>query len=370
LRSEEDATKTEEALGETARRIFITYTFEYKPDLPPSEIALVFKPRFEKKGPLVTATWTTPDGREYKLGRTIIRSLPASGLVWYSVSLDKGLNKIFGAQNVEEGLFTDPDTGEILRGEHKVVVQGILFEPDATFEAELVLYGTVHGIAGTDHRRRDLTVALLWGAPVALSFGLAAAFGIAITSLIAAAIGAWFGGWVDSFIQRLTEIRMVIPTLPIIIMVGMFYSKSIWVILATILVLNIIESSVKSWRALFLQTKHLPYIEAARSYGAGHTRIILRYLIPKVIPMLIPSFILAVPSYVFFEAALAFIGLGDPVLPTWGKILHDAQIQGALYQGYYYWVLEPAFMLMLTGFGFSMLGHALDRIFNPRLREI
>ena len=62
------------------------------------------------------------------------------------------------------------------------------------------------------------------------------------------------------------------------------------------------------------------------------------------------------------------LGLGDPVLPTWGKIIQDANANGALYRGYYYWILEPATLLMITGLGFAMLGFALDRVFNPKLR--
>jgi len=85
---------------------------------------------------------------------------------------------------------------------------------------------------------------------------------------------------------------------------------------------------------------------------------------------LIPSLVQAVPAFVFLEASLAVIGLGDPVLPTWGKIIQDAQSNGALYKGYYYWILEPAFFLMLTGLAFAVLGFALDRIFNPRLRDV
>jgi peptide/nickel transport system permease protein len=64
------------------------------------------------------------------------------------------------------------------------------------------------------------------------------------------------------------------------------------------------------------------------------------------------------------------LGLGDPVLPTWGKIINDAWVNAALYKGLYYWVLEPAVLLMITGLGFAMLGYSLDRVFNPRLRGL
>ena len=89
-----------------------------------------------------------------------------------------------------------------------------------------------------------------------------------------------------------------------------------------------------------------------------------------MIPVLIPGFVTQVPSYVFLEATLAVLGLGDKDLPTWGKLLNDAYTEGALLTGHFYWVLEPAVLLVLTGFGFAMVGFALDRIFNPRLRGL
>ena len=78
----------------------------------------------------------------------------------------------------------------------------------------------------------------------------------------------------------------------------------------------------------------------------------------------------AIPGYVFLEASLAVLGLGDPTLPTWGKVINDASANGALYKGLYYWVLQPSILLMVAGLGFALLGFSLDRIFNPRLRGI
>ena len=92
-------------------------------------------------------------------------------------------------------------------------------------------------------------------------------------------------------------------------------------------------------------------------------------MMPRVIPMLIPNLVLSIPSYVFLEASLAVLGLGDPTLPTWGKIINDAYSKGALWNGQFYWVLEPAVLLMITGFSFALVGFALDKIFNPRLRD-
>ncbi len=215
--------------------------------------------------------------------------------------------------------------------------------------------------------RRDISLALLWGTPIALVFGLVASVGTSVLTMVIAAVGVWYGGIIDALIQRITEINMVLPFLSILIMIGTFYSKSIWTILGATILLSIFTGGIKNYRAIFMQVKESTYIEAAQTYGAKDGRIILLYLIPRVIPMLIPGLVLGVPTFVFLEASLAVLGLGDPVLPTWGKLINDAGV-ASLYNGYYYWMLEPMVLLIFTGSAFAMLGFSLDKIFNPRLR--
>jgi peptide/nickel transport system permease protein len=140
--------------------------------------------------------------------------------------------------------------------------------------------------------------------------------------------------------------------------------------LGLVILLSIFGLSIKTYRAIFMQVKESPYVDAARAYGASDRRIIFRYLIPRILPLIIPAIVVLVPSYVFLEASLAVLGLGDPVLPTWGKVINDASTQGALFNGYYYWILLPSFLLILSGLAFAMVGFALDRVFNPRLREV
>jgi len=349
----------------TLRKAKIVLPFEFKYDAFPKELTVHFLTKYERTKPFVIFHWYTPDGRVFDFGNVQI-----SQDQWYAISLDRNLVAALG-EAPERGLFADPHNPDRpLKGKYKLVIEAYLFEPDADIDTRLIVYGRVHGIAGTDHLRRDLSLGLLWGITIALIFGVLAALGTMVSTLIIAAIGSWYGGWVDGLIQRLTEIRMVLPTIPILIMIGVFYSSSIWVMLGAVILLNIISGSVKTYRATFLQEKNAPYIEAARSYGAGNFRIIFRYLVPRVVPWLVPGFVLAIPDMVFLEASLAVLGLGDPVLPTLGKVLNDAFTNGALYHGYYYWVLEPSVILIAMGFSFSMVGFALDRIFNPRLREI
>jgi peptide/nickel transport system permease protein len=111
-------------------------------------------------------------------------------------------------------------------------------------DVEFVFLGQVYGLAGTDQARRDLMVPLLWGTPVALAFGLIASLGTAVLTMVIAALGTWYGGWLDQIIQRITEVNIVLPFLSILIMVGTFYSRSIWVILGVTILLSIFTGSI------------------------------------------------------------------------------------------------------------------------------
>ena len=359
----------EKTIKETqdGRQINIAMPFDYSFASFPQELILYFISQFSEKQPYVSITLDTPDGRNIRIADFAVDHTQT-----YIFSQDSRLTRRLGGLIPREGIFLDPesDSTKPIEGKYILNLQILTFEKDADVQAEFVVYGQVAGWAGTDHQRRDLGVALLWGTPIALSFGLLAALGTTVTTMLISAIGVWYAGWIDSLIQRITEVNLVLPFLSILIMVGAFYSRSIWVILGVTILLGIFGGSIITYRSVFLQVKESPYIEAARAYGAGNMRIILFYLIPRIIPLLIPQLVTLIPTYVFLESSLAVLGLGDPILPTWGKVITDALANGALFQGQYYWVLEPAFLLMLTGIAFAMLGFVLDRIFNPRLRGI
>jgi peptide/nickel transport system permease protein len=359
------ASKEIEELPGDNTDIIMEFPVEYYFEDFPQEMTLYFQASYREKLPFASMTWITPDGREIRVGDTSVRYMET-----YRISLDTRLQRRLGGQLPHIGLLADPEapTPVALQGTHLLRVEGLVFEEGSDMDVELVIHGKVHGWAGTDHQRRDLSIALLWGTPIALSFGLLAAVGTTVTTMIIAAVGVWFGGIVDSIIQRITQVNLILPVLPILIMIGTFYNRSIWVMLGVVILLSIFGSGILTYRAIFLQVKESPYIEAARAYGAGNWRIVLQYMIPRIIPLLVPQLVVLIPTYVFLEASLAVLGLGDPVLPTWGKVIDNARSQGALYNGYYYWVLEPAALLILTGFAFAMVGFALDRIFNPRLR--
>lgn len=364
---DESMSKTVTSADQDISSVEMVYVFDYTYDTPPQEMNLYFTTKYDKKLPFVSIIWYTPDGREIK-----IANIALENKVTYRFSQDLKLQKSLKTEQVMKALFLDPEseTPTVVKGQYKVEIIGATFEAGSTIDAEFVFHGDLYGLAGTDKYRRDLFLPLLYGTPIALAFGLLAALGTALLTMVIAAVGTWYGGWVDELIQRITEVNLVLPFLSILIMVGTFYSRSIWLMLGLTILLSIFGGSIKTYRAIFLQSKEASYIEAARAYGASSSRIIFMYLIPRMIPLLIPTLVSSVPGFVFLEASLAVLGLGDPVLPTWGKVINDAFTDGALYRGLYYWVLEPAILLMFTGLGFAILGFALDRIFNPRLRDV
>lgn len=358
-------TKTTTEIADGMWQTVISFPVDFHYDGFPKELTAFVYTSSPGSRAYMTMTWHTPDGRIIPLYE---RSL--APMETFSFSGDDALTRRLGGQAAHVALFAGQggNVAKPVPGRYELRAEALLFEADANIDARFVLYGQLHGIAGTDHRRRDLSIALLWGTPIALAMGLMGALGTTVLSMAIAAFGAWFSGKVDGIIQRITEIRMMVPTISVLVMIGVLVNRDLLALTAIFVVLGIFSSNVKTQRALFLQIKEAPYIEAARAYSASNVRIVLQYMLPRALPVLLPTFVILIPSYVFFEVSLSIIGLGDLHLPTWGKVLHEAQTMGALHNGYYYWVLGPSMLLILSGGGFALVGFALDRIFNPRLR--
>ena len=353
-------------LNDTMTDHRMTFQFDYTADIFPQDLVIYFETDYREKKPFATLLMITPDGREVEL-----KNYAITGRQAYILSdEDFSLVSKDGPTAVEE-LFGDPETDftSPLKGSYQLQVLALTFEDDSTVDSRGVIHGKVYGLFGTDTLRRDLTIAMLWGTPVALIFGILGAVLTTTTTILLAAISAWYGGLLDEIIQRITEMNITLPALPIAILVFILYSKSIWVILAIMILINIFGKSLKEYRAMFLQFKEAPYIEAAIAYGSSNQRIIFKYMLPRIIQVVVPQLVISVPSFVFLEATLAYLGVETPYLPTWGKVINMALHEGA-YWGYYFWVMEPIVLVLMTGLAFAFVGFALDKILNPRLRNL
>ena len=362
-------------------QIVFTMDLDYPYESFPQDVFLYINSSYEGKRPHVSISWMTPDGREIWPKSPAIRSQNTyqfSDYIEPQTFLRR--NEYWREWFVTDGpsptppfylLFAQPDAKEALAlpGKYRLVVTVLPFGENTDVDLEFVLIGGVHGWAGTDHLRRDLLVPLLWGLPFALAFGLVGATVTTILAMVVAATGAWFGGWVDALVQRLTEVNLIVPVLAIGVLCYTLYDISLWAILAVVIALNVFGSPTKTFRAAFLQAKEAPYIESAQAYGAGNLRIIWRYLVPKIVPTLIPQIVALIPSMVFLEATLSLLGIYDPRFPTWGKVIRTALVKKALWGGSSYWVLEPIGLLLLTALAFVLLGFGLEAVLNPRLRK-
>ena len=360
------ARKAISQVSDEMTEILISFPFEYPYNSFPQEIAGFYELQYQEKIPLVSIVLITPDEREINIGSFTADKRQD---VYYFTRQEK-LQRKYQTEFPVQALLAVPGAEPLtpLQGNYELQFKGYFFEEDPEMDVELVIYGQVHGTAGTDGNRRDIMVPLMWGMPIALSFGILAALGTSVSSMLIAAVSSWFGGWVDNLAQRITEINLIIPFLPVSIMIYELYSKSLWVILGVTVALSIFGNEIKYYRSIFLQVKEEEFIEAAQSYGAGDLRLIIRYLIPRILPIMIPKLVVLVPGYVFLEATLTLLGVTDPVLPTWGKLLVEG-LSSDIYRGVYHLLLEPLALLMLVGFAFVLLGISLERIFQPRLRE-
>lgn len=357
----------------------IIFTFDYDYALVPEEAFVYFDTRFVDKRPFIFWTWIRPDGREIELMEISPDSAQkamlaeqvfggprdrqqAEGEYPLLVGLDEedqALQMLFGD--------LDAEAGTALQGQYQLQIDSRIFESGSWVDAELVMLGQLHGLAGTDSGRRDLLVPLVWGMPFALLFGLFGAFFTVFVSLFAAAAGAWLGGWVDALVQRLSDVNMVLPILAISVIFFAYFGLSLWAVLSIIIIFSAFGTPTKTFRSAFLQIKQEPYIESARAYGASNLRVITRYMAPRIMPVLIPQLITLIPGFVFLEATLGMFNIRSNY-PTWGKVIYDALIYG-LSWGSRFWVLQPLALLLLTGFAFAMVGFALDRILNPKLNN-
>jgi peptide/nickel transport system permease protein len=381
IRSQDDPSIKESHPGSNeTTNLSITFTFDYPFGEAPEEVIIYIDPHYEVKRPFIVPTWGTPDGREIELKPistdvaqriNIVDILPSfrgssKNTVYDTIQNTRAIS---GADEIFV-LFEGPSESDSFphKGEYTLRLDGILFEEGADYEAELVVLGQVFGLAGTDNMRRDLLVPLLWGMPFALAFGLFGTLLTTLVSMVLAATGVWFGGRVDAFVQRITEANVILPVIGISVVFYALYNVDIWTILAIVIVLNAFGSPTKSFRAAFMQVREASYIEAAQAYGASNWRIVFRYMIPRIVPVLIPQLVALIPSYVFLEATLGMFNIKS-VYPTWGKVIYQALMHGYSW-GSRFWVLQPLALLLLTGFAFTLLGSVLDRILNPGLRGV
>lgn len=256
-----------------------------------------------------------------------------------------------------------------LKGIYKFEITGEFSETNGEIENPyMVLVGSMSGLMGTDNMKRDIFSGLISGLKWALFIGIATSFIAVIIGVMYGIISAYFGGFVDGFMQFIYQIFIGIPVLPVMIVMSAIFKPSIWTMIAMMILFSW-TGSVMTVRSMAMQLKEETYIEAARTIGAGHLRIIFNHLTPLLLPFSFASMALAVPSAIVYESSLSLLGFGDATIVTWGQILHDAMKGSAVLSGLWWWIIPPGILIAILGMSFAFLGFALDKILHPKLRN-
>lgn len=221
---------------------------------------------------------------------------------------------------------------------------------------------------GTDFMGRDIFSQLLAGARIAFMVGASAAFMSIVLGTVIGMISGYLGGFTDTLLMRVADIFMVLPVLLVIlILASLFGQLNIWII---VLIISIFKwpGVSRVIRAQTLSLKERPFIDAARVVGASHLRIIFRHIMPNVLPLSFLYMTFMVTYAIIVEAALAFLGFGDPGTVSWGMMLQWVWKTGHMFKAPY-WLLPPGLCISLITLSFYMIGRAMDDVLDPRLRK-
>lgn len=243
------------------------------------------------------------------------------------------------------------------------------YDPLAFGEPSEVLNppGPGHAL-GTDDLGRDVAAALVAGSRVSLLVGLSATVISMLVGTLVGVTAGYFGSWIETVLMRLTDVFLVLPWLPLMLVLAALLGPSVWNIVMVI-GLTGWAGTARVIRAQTLTIKERQFMERARSIGAGDCHIILHHLMPNVFPLIFANTILVTAVSILSETTLSFLGMGDSTRPSWGTMLHFAFESGAASSGALWFILPPGLCVLVLVMGFTFLGYAFDEILNPKLRK-
>lgn len=381
--SSEDATVTSNARQGGTTEVVHSYTFTYNYDTYLNDFMVLYSARYGSTPAAIQVDITRPDAYMFDL---YFSSLPSSqqggsdfsGRLFSTdrsiSSALRGYSSLFAyTPNPSEPqvmIFSDFDEAKVLKGQYTIRLTFLLFEPSDTVTGSgVILGGKAYGLMGTDDLRRDLSIGILWGAPVALFIGLTVAIAGVIIGLIYGVVAGYKGNRTDEGLMRVNDIFYALPGLPILVILSVTVGSNLFLITGFLVIFGW-AGVAKVMRSIALQLKNMPYVEASKLMGQSDSKIIFRHIIPQLLPLTFATIAISVPGAILGEATLSFLGLSDPSIPTWGQILHDANSASAASRGLWWWIVPPGLMIALTGLAFVLIGNALDAIVNPRSRRM
>ncbi|GGS28135.1 ABC transporter permease [Actinokineospora fastidiosa] len=221
---------------------------------------------------------------------------------------------------------------------------------------------------GTDENGRSVLLLTWWGARVSLLVGVAAAvLSVGIGTLVGL-VAAMAGGWVSAVLMRLTDFFLVLPSLVLAIALSTVLERGVGTIVLAI-GLTSWPGAARLVRAQTLAVAARPYVERAHALGGGTVHVVVRHVLPGVVPLVVVNTTLAVGTAIVAESTLAFLGLGDPTAVSWGAMLRTASSTGAVTAGAWWYLVPPGLAIAGVVLAVTVCGRALETVLDPRLRE-
>jgi peptide/nickel transport system permease protein len=373
--------------GTTASTFNLSQTFSYTKYDPPNRFAFstfVYPSIAKNVTYTVTAYLKTPAGKVYTVG--VAQSSPLYSGTWnqiYGDSLSNLLsyNTVASLQGLSKTVFDE-------HGNYTLTLSIVVSPTEKGTDLRLhvgdmsfFIFGSAYGVLGTDNQGRDIWSQFVHGARVSFLVGILAALVTVAVGVVVGLAAATYGGLVDQLLMRVTDIFLVLPGIPLLIVLISVLDRTpifannpgdyIWLVIFVIAILSwptvarIINSQV-------LSLKERPYVEAARALGAKKSYIMYRHILPNVLGLIYANLALTVPTAILTEAALDFLGFGSGLITSWGTITSYASqncAASAAYSYCWWWFAPPGVAIMLLSLSFILLGNTLESIFNPKLRR-
>jgi peptide/nickel transport system permease protein len=221
---------------------------------------------------------------------------------------------------------------------------------------------------GTDDGGKDVFSSLLYGARVSLLVGFAAATMALLIGGLVGLVAGYRAGWIGSLLMRITDFFLVIPDLALQIVLVAIIGPSLGTIIFVIGILGW-TTTARLVRSQTLTVRERKYVMRARAIGAGDAHILRHHVLPAVLPLMLANMVLVISLAILSESTLAFLGLGDPTVISWGQMLNFAFGRGAVSAGAWWALIPPGLAIVWVVLGTTLLGTALEDVLNPRLKR-
>src|SRR5437667_1794631 len=240
------------------------------------------------------------------------------------------------------------------------------YNPNATSHLFITPPTAAHWL-GTTVVGEDIFSQLIYGTRTSVFWGLGTGVLVTLVAGVVGLVGGYFGGWIDDVLALLTNVSLVLTSLPLAIVLAAYFPRG------TLTISLVIVFTNWAWQARVLRSQTLSmrsreFITAARAAGEHTWRIIFFEIFPNEIGLVVAGFVSTTIYVILTWAALEFLGLGDGTIPSWGSMLYWAQQAGALGGGLWWWFIPPGACIAILGAGLSLINFGIDEIADPRLR--